>query len=218
MPSCVFIKTWWSLSKAYCLPGKLFHFQSSGIFKLQKNGWHYEKANVIFGLRTPKNIKKLQKIKIKKNKTKNLLPSDMRACCYSLHSFITNIRLFRKVYYQTLWQVGHPPFYCSEVTTTSWSSKVIALNNVIQYSYCQVVQLLPLTFLSIKHRIGVVPAKSLVRVLFATSFHFILLATLNDPLRLHCCSCVPHASDFRCQLVDIPTAYRICSILSPPWM
>ena len=77
MPSCVFIKTCWSLSKAYCIPGKLCHFQSSGIFKLQKNGWHYEKTSVIFGLSAPKNIKKHQKIKIKKSKTKNLLPSDL---------------------------------------------------------------------------------------------------------------------------------------------
>jgi len=74
MPSCVFIKTCWSLSKAYCIPGKLCHFQSSGIFKLQKNGWHYEKTNVIFGLSAPKNIKKHQKIKIKKTRPKICCP------------------------------------------------------------------------------------------------------------------------------------------------
>jgi len=70
MPSCVFIKTCWRLSKAYCIPRKLCHFQSSGIFKLQKNGWHYEKTNVIFRLSAPKNIKKHQKIKMKKQDQK----------------------------------------------------------------------------------------------------------------------------------------------------
>ena len=74
MPSCVFIKSCWSLSKAYCIPGKLCHFQSSGIFKLQKNGWHYEKTNVIFGLSAPKNITKHQKIKIKKTRPKICCP------------------------------------------------------------------------------------------------------------------------------------------------
>ena len=76
MPSCVFIKICWSLSKAYCIPGKLCHFQSSGIFKLQKNGWHYEKTNVIFGLSAPKNIKKHQKIKIKKTRPKICCPGN----------------------------------------------------------------------------------------------------------------------------------------------
>ena len=79
MPSCVFIKTCWSLSKAYCIPRKLCHFQSSGIFKLQKNGWHYKKTNVICGLSAPKNIKKHQKIKIKKTRPK--------ICCPVNHSF-----------------------------------------------------------------------------------------------------------------------------------
>jgi len=74
MPSCVFIRTCWSLSEAYCIPGKLCHFQSSGIFKLQKNGWHYEKTNAIFGLSAPKNIKKHQKIKIKKTRPKIRCP------------------------------------------------------------------------------------------------------------------------------------------------
>ena len=69
MPSCFFI-TYWNSSKAYCIPGKLRHFQSSGIFKLQKNGSHYEKTNVIFRLSTPKNIKKHQEIKIKKQDQK----------------------------------------------------------------------------------------------------------------------------------------------------
>jgi len=41
-----------------------------------------------------------------------------------------------------------------------------------------------------------VTAKRLLRILFATSFHFILLAKLNDLLRLYFRSCASHASDF----------------------
>jgi len=70
MPSCVFIKTCWSLSKAYCIPGKLCHFQSSGIF------WHYEKTNVIFELGAPKISKKHQKIKIKNTTPKVRCPDN----------------------------------------------------------------------------------------------------------------------------------------------
>ena len=66
------VKNHWS--KAYCIPGKLCHLQSSGIFKLEKNRWHYEKTNVIFGLSAPKNIKKDQKIKIKKTRPKICCP------------------------------------------------------------------------------------------------------------------------------------------------
>jgi len=42
--------------------------------KLQKNGSHYEKTNVIFGLSAPKNIKKHQKIKMKKTRPKIRCP------------------------------------------------------------------------------------------------------------------------------------------------
>ena len=49
-------------------------FPKFRIFKLQKNGWHYEKTNVIFGLNAPKNIKKHQKIKIKKTRPKICCP------------------------------------------------------------------------------------------------------------------------------------------------
>ena len=45
---------------------KLCHFRSSGIFKLQINGWHCGTPKVIFGLSAQENIKKHQQIKIKK--------------------------------------------------------------------------------------------------------------------------------------------------------
>jgi len=73
MPSCVFIKTCWSLSEAYYIPEKLCHFQSSGIFKL-KNGWHYEKTNVIFGLSAPKKHQETPKNQNKKTRPKICCP------------------------------------------------------------------------------------------------------------------------------------------------
>ena len=88
--SCVFIKTCWSLSEAYCIPGKLCHFQSSGIFELQKNGRNYEITNVIFGPSAPKQIKKHQKIKIKKQDQKSL-PSDYQTIPININIFFTNV-------------------------------------------------------------------------------------------------------------------------------
>ena len=52
MPSLFFI-----LYKAYYSPGKMCYFQKTEIRKLHKNGWHYEKTKVMFGLSTPKNHK-----------------------------------------------------------------------------------------------------------------------------------------------------------------
>jgi len=71
-----------------------------------------------------------------------------RAQCHSLPSFVTNKRLFRKLNYQT------PPGGASAFILLSSNYKVlnmriIALNNVIQYSHCHVVQLFRLTSFSL---------------------------------------------------------------------
>jgi len=68
-----------------------------------------------------------------------------RAQCYSFTSFVTIRRLFRKLHYQTLPRMTFV-FLLLSSGYNVLSSKVIALNNYIQYSHCQVVQLFRLTF------------------------------------------------------------------------
>ena len=51
------------------------------------------------------------------------------------------INLYFKKCITKPYQMGHPPFYLSVVITTLLRSRVIALNNLIRYSHCWVVQL-----------------------------------------------------------------------------
>jgi len=77
------------------------------------------------------------------------LPPITRAECYSLPSLVSNRRLFQKLYWPTLLRRTYAFLLLSSDYNVS-SAKVIAHNNLIRCSHCQVVQLFRLKSLLIK--------------------------------------------------------------------